>query len=341
MPQTPPQTPPNTAPHVSGLTRRTATLGGLFTLAGLPLTGLAQSWPAKPIRMVVPFPAGGGTDIVARDVANKLTTSIKWTFLVDNKPGSGGNLGIDTAAKASPDGYTLVVGQTSNLAINPTLYSKLPYNPQTDLTPIGLIGEAPLVLVVATNSPYRSLTDVVKAAKAQPQALNCATSGNGTVAHLATELLQREAGVELTHVPYKGASQGLTDVIGGQVQLYISSVPALIGHIKSGKLRALAVTSLQRVDDLPQVPTVAESGYKGFEAVTWFGVLGPAKIPAAVVSGFNTELNKALTAADLRKKLEDQGLKVKTSTPEQFGQLIRNDMDKWGRVVKASGARAD
>ena len=314
-----------------------------FTLlaALVPLNSMADTWPAKPIKMVVPFPAGGGTDIVARDVTNKLSTSIKWSFVVDNKPGSGGNLGIDTAAKATADGYTLVVGQTSNLAINATLYSKLPYNPTTDLTPIGLIGEAPLVLVTANNSPYRTLADVVKAAKAQPEVLNYATSGNGTVAHLATELFQREAGINLTHVPYKGASQGLTDVIGGQVHLYMSSVPTLIGHIKSGKLRPLAVTSLQRVDDLPQVPTVAESGYKGFDAVTWFGVLGPARLPASVVSSVNTELNKALNSPDLRKKLEDQGLTVKTGTPEQFGKLIRADIDKWGRVVKDSGAKAD
>lgn len=337
MPHTPRQAPP----HASHLTRRTATLAGLLSLASLPLAGLAQSWPAKPIRLVVPFPAGGGTDIVARDVSHKITALSQWGFVIDNKPGSGGNLGIDTVAKASPDGYTLVIGQTSNLAINPTLYSKLPYQPLNDLSPIGLIGHAPLVLVVAQSSPYRSLADVIRAAKAQPQALNCATSGNGTVAHLATELLQREAGIQLTHVPYKGASQGLTDVIGGQVQLYMSSVPTLIGHIKSGKLRALAVTSLQRVDDLPEVPTVAESGYKGFEAVTWFGLLGPARLPAPVLSSLSSELNKALAAPDLRKKLEDQGLTVQGSSPEQFLKLMRSDIEKWGRVVKASGARAD
>ena len=314
---------------------------GLLALAALPLHSPAQSWPAKPIRLVVPFPAGGGTDIVARDVSNKITALSQWGFVIDNKPGSGGNLGIDTVAKAPADGHTLVIGQTSNLAINPTLYSKLPYQPLTDLSPIGLIGHAPLVLVVAQSSPYRSLAEVIKAAKAQPQALNYATSGNGTVAHLATELLQREAGVELTHVPYKGASQGLTDVIGGQVQLYMSSVPTLIGHIKSGKLRALAVTSAQRVDDLPQVPTVAESGYKGFEAVTWFGLLGPARLPAPVVASLNSELNKALASPDLRKKLEDQGLTVQGGSPEQFLKLMRSDIEKWGRVVKASGARAD
>lgn len=317
---------------------------GLLVSLSLPCwpgASFAQVWPTKPIRLVVPFPAGGGTDIVARDVAQKITASTRWNFVIDNKPGSGGNLGIDTVAKAAADGYALVIGQTSNLAINPTLYSKLPYNPQTDLTPIGLIGHAPLALVVANNSPYRTLADVITAAKSQPEALNYATSGNGTVAHLATEMFQRIAGIKLTHVPYKGATQGLTDVIGGQVHLYMSSVPTLIGHIKSGKLRALAVTSLQRVDDLPQVPTVAESGYKGFEAVTWFGLLGPARLPTPVVSAVNTELNKALASPDLRKKLEDQGLEVSTGTPEQFGQLIRSDIDKWGRAVKASGARAD
>lgn len=313
----------------------------IWLLALLALSSLAQTWPAKPIRMVVPFPAGGGTDIVARDVTHKITASTQWAFVVDNKPGSGGNLGIDAVAKAPADGYSLVIGQTSNLAINPTLYSKLPYNPQTDLSPVGLIGHAPLLLVVAQSSPFRTLADVVAAAKAQPQALNYATSGNGTVAHLATEMFQREAGIKLTHVPYKGASQGLTDVIGGQVHLYISSVPTLLGHIKSGKLRALAVTSLQRVNDLPQVPTVAESGFKGFEAVTWFGLLGPARLPASVVNSVNIELNKALNSPDLRVKLEEQGLTIRPGTPDQFAKLIQSDIDKWGRVVKSSGARAD
>jgi tripartite-type tricarboxylate transporter receptor subunit TctC len=286
-------------------------------LASLPLISVKaqnESWPAKPIRTVVPFPAGGGTDIVARSVTQKIAGSTKWTFVIENKPGAGGNLGIDTAAKAQADGYTLVIGQTSNLAINPTLYSKLPYDPVKDLTPIGLIGNAPLVLVVATDSPFKTLADVVRAAKAQPGTINYATSGNGTVAHLATELLQKEAAIKLTHIPYRGATQGINDLIGGQVQLYMSSVPTLIGQIKSGKLRALAVTAALRTDDLPQTPTIAESGYKGFEAVTWFGLLGPAKLPAAVVSSANAELNKALNSSDLRKKLEDQGLNVTPSS---------------------------
>lgn len=304
-------------------------------------SALAQAWPSKPIRLVVPFPAGGGTDIVAREVANRATANTKWVFVMDNKPGSGGNIGIDTVAKAPGDGYTIVIGQTSNLAINPTLYPKLPYDPVKDLTPIVTIGSAPLAIVVAADSPYKTLADVVAAAKAKPGAINFATSGNGTVAHLTGELLQREAGVKLTHVPYKGAAQGLTDVIGGSVQLYLSSIPTLIGQIRAGKIRAIAVTSAQRVDDLAQVPTVSESGYKGFESVTWFGYLGPANLPKDVVASLNAEVNKALKAGDLKKKLNEQGLDIIGGTPEAFTKLIREDIVKWGKVVKDSGAKVD
>lgn len=327
-------------PSSLALSRRLA-LALLGALALSPAVAQTDNWPTKPIRMVVPFPAGGGTDIIAREVTQKMAATNKWTFVIDNKPGSGGNIGIDNAAKSSPDGYSLVIGQTSNLAINPSLYSKLPYDPIKDLTPIGLIGNAALVVVVATNSPFRNLGDVINAAKAQPGFVNYATSGNGTVAHLATELLQREANVKLTHIPYKGAAQGINDVIGGQVQVYVSSVPTLIGHIKSGKLRPLAVTSSKRVDDLPQTPTVAESGYKGFDAVTWFGLLGPVKLPAALVANANVELNKALNSPDLRKKLEDQGLTVTPTSSSEFGQLIQGDIAKWAPVVKGSGAKVD
>jgi tripartite-type tricarboxylate transporter receptor subunit TctC len=320
---------------------RRAALGLALVSAFASTAVLAQAWPAKPIKLIVPFPAGGGTDIIGRELAQKVAGNAGWTIVVDNKPGSGGNLGVDAAAKSPADGYTLVLGQTSNLAINPTLYSKLPYDPVKDLSPIGLVASAPLVIVVAADSPYKTLADVVAAAKAKPQALNYATSGNGTVAHLATELFQRTANVQMTHVPYKGAAQGATDLIGGQVQLYVSSVPTLIGHIKNGKMRALAVTSAKRTDDLPQVPTVAESGYKGFEAVTWFGVLGPANLPKDVVTRFNAEMNKALQSPDLLKKLSGQGADVASSTPEQFGKLIRDDIARWGKIVKESGAKAD
>jgi tripartite-type tricarboxylate transporter receptor subunit TctC len=309
--------------------------------SGKPTFAQTDAWPTKPIRMVVPFPAGGGTDIVAREVTSKLASQVKWNFTIDNKPGSGGNIGIDAVAKSPADGLHFVLGQTSNLAINATLYSKLPYDPVNDLTPIGVVGTSPMLIVTAANSAFKTIADVIAAAKAAPAAINYATSGNGTVAHLTTEMLQRETGVKMTHIPYRGAAQGLTDVLSGQVQLYVSSVPTLIGHIKTGKLRALAVTSAKRTDDLPQTPTVAESGYKGFEAVTWFGVLGPAKLPQAIVSSFNAELNKVLANPDLRKRLEDQGLDISPSSPAQFAQLIRADIGKWGRVVTESGAKAD
>ena len=319
---------------------RRGLLAALLAMLAVPVLA-QQAYPNKPIRLVVPFPAGGGTDIIAREVAQKLSTTLGWTFVIDNRPGSGGNLGVDTAAKAAPDGYTLALGQTSNLAINPALYSKMPYDPVKDLAPVGLVASAPLVLVVAADSPYKTLADVVNASKAKPGSLNFASPGNGTVAHLASELLQKTAGVKFIHVPYKGMAQAATDVIGGQVQLYMSSVPTLLGHIKNGKMRAIAVTSLKRVDDLPQVPTVAESGYKGFEAVTWFGVVAPAAVPKDIVLRLNTELNKALQTADVKKKLGDQGAAVLGGTPEQLGALIKSEITRWAPVVKESGAKLD
>ena len=301
----------------------------------------AQAYPVKPIRVVVPFPPGGGTDIVAREVTQHVTTNTKWTFVVDNKPGAGGNLGVDQAAKSPPDGYTIVLGQTSNLAINPTLYSKLPYDPVKDLAPIGLVASAPLVLVVPAQSPYKTLADLVAAAKAKPGEVNFASPGNGTVAHLTGEKFQKAAGVRFTHVPYKGTNQALTDVISGQVQLYISSVPSVLQQIRIGKLRAIAVTSTKRVDDLPQTPTVGEAGYKGFDSATWFGFLAPAGTPKDVVAKLNAEFNKALQQPDLRKRLGDEGADPLGGTPEQFAQVIRDDIVRWGKIVKESGARAD
>jgi tripartite-type tricarboxylate transporter receptor subunit TctC len=203
------------------------------------------------------------------------------------------------------------------------------------------VASAPLVIVASAESPYKTLADVVKASQAKPGSINFASSGNGTVAHLTAESFQKVAGIKLTHIPYKGASQGITDVISGQVQLYVSSIPTLIGHIKSGKMRAIAVTSARRVDDLPQVPTVAESGYKGFEAVTWFGVLGPANLPKDIVARLNADINKALKDPELAKKLGDQGADIAGSTPEQFAKLIQDDIARWGKIVKDSGAKVD
>lgn len=309
--------------------------------SALSAGAFAQAWPAKPIRIVVPFPPGGGTDIIARETSQRVAKATGWTFVIDNKPGAGGNLGVDSVAKSPADGYTIVLGQSSNLAINPTLYSKLPYDPQKDLTPIVLVANAPLVMVTGMNTPYKSLADVVTAAKAKPGQLNFASPGNGTVAHLTSELFQKAAGVKTQHVPYKGAAQALTDVISGTVDLYMSSVPTLLGQIKQGKLRPLAVSSAKRVDDLPGVPTINESGYRGFDAVTWFGLLAPAGTPKEVIVRLNAEFNKTLKDPELIKRLGDEGADAAGGTPEQFAALIRDEIPRWGKVVKDSGAKVD
>ncbi|WP_234197324.1 Bug family tripartite tricarboxylate transporter substrate binding protein [Pseudacidovorax sp. NFM-22] len=320
--------------------RRAALALAAASLLAVAGTAQGETWPARPIRLIVPFPAGGGTDIIARELTNKLT-SYGYNFVVDNKPGSGGNLGVDAAAKAAPDGYTLVLGQTSNLAINPTLYSKLPYDPVKDLTPISLVATSPLVIVAGTATPFKTLDDLVKASKAKPESINFASSGNGTVSHLAMESFQKAAGIQLTHIPYKGAAQGITDVISGQVQLYVSSVPTLQAHIKSGKMHPLAITSLQRAPELPQVPTVAESGYKGFESITWFGIVGPAGLSKDIVAKLNADINKALQDPTLKQKLAGQGADVQGSSAADFARLIRDDIPRWGKLVKDSGAKVD
>ncbi|QYY28345.1 tripartite tricarboxylate transporter substrate binding protein [Cupriavidus pinatubonensis] len=316
---------------------------GLWAVAAslFALTAFAQTYPAKPIRVYVPFPAGGGTDVIAREVSNRVSVTQGWNIVIENKPGSGGNLGVDAAAKAPADGYTLALGQTSNLSVNPTLYARMPYDSVKDLTPISLVASAPLVIVVGADSPYKTLQDIMAASKAKPGSLTFASPGNGTVAHLTIELLQKTANVKFTHVPYKGASQATTDLIGGQVQLYAASIPTLLGQIRSGRLRAIAVTSAQRTTDLPQVPTVAESGYKGFESVTWFGFVGPAGIPQPIVTRLNAEINKVLQSPELKKKLSEQGATVLGGTPEQFASLIRSEIGRWSPIVKASGAKLD
>jgi tripartite-type tricarboxylate transporter receptor subunit TctC len=330
-----------TAPRrFTGFVAASALVASAMLLAQSPASAQG-SYPSRPIKLIVPFPAGGGTDLIAREVANKVAVANGWSIIIDNKPGSGGNLGVDAAAKSPADGYTLVLGQTSNLAINPTLYPKLPYNPEKDLTPIVTVASAPLALVVAADSPYKTLADVVAAAKAKPDSLNYASSGSGTVAHLAAELLQKTAGVKFTHVPYKGAAQGSTDLIGGQIQMYMSSVPTLIGYVKNGKMRVLAVTSAKRTADLPAVPTVAESGFKGFEAVTWFGVAGPAGLPKDVVAKVNGAFNKALQDPEVRQKLANQGADALGGTPDQFARLIHDDIRRWAPIVKESGAKVD
>lgn len=312
-----------------------------LSLATLSAGALAQAWPAKPIRIVVPFPAGGGTDTIARETSQRVAAATGWTFVIDNKPGAGGNLGVDAVAKSPADGYTIVIGQTSNLAINPTLYARMPYDSQKDLAPIVLLANAPLVMVTGMTTPLKTLDEAVSTAKARPGALNFASPGNGTVAHLTSVLFQKAAGIQTQHIPYKGAAQALTDVISGSVELYMSSVPTLIGQIRNQKLRPLAVTSAKRVDDLPDVPTINESGYSGFDAVTWFGLLAPTGTPGDVIARLNAEFNKALQNPELRKRLGDEGADAAGGTPEQFAALIKDDIPRWGKVVKESGARVD
>ena len=299
------------------------------------------NWPTKPIRLVVPFPAGGGTDIIAREASQRVSRATGWNFVIDNRPGAGGNLGVDAVAKAPADGYTIVIGQTSNIAINPTLYSKLPYDPVKDLTPVVLLATAPLVMVTGAGTPYKTLADVVGVARAKPGHLNFASPGNGTVAHLTGELFQKAAGIKAQHVPYKGSSQAMGDVIAGTVEIYLSSVPTMIGQIKQGKVRPLVVTSAKRVDDIPDVPTINESGYKGFDAVTWFGLLVPTGTPKEVVARINAEFNKALKQPELSKRLSDEGADIAGGTPEQFAALIKDDIPRWGKVVRESGAKVD
>jgi len=302
---------------------------------------MAQAYPAKPIRLIVPFPPGGGTDIAARTIANKLTDSVKWTFVVENKPGAGGNLGVEQAVRSPADGYTLVVGQTSNLAINPTLYAKLAYDPLRDLSPVALIVSAPVVFVVAANSRYASLGDLLAAAKTDPGGVTFASPGNGTVSHLAGELLQRATGVKLTHVPYKGAAQALTDTLGGQVQSLMSSVPSALSQIRAGRLRAIAVTSAKRTPELPDAPTIAESGYRGFEANTWYGLLAPAGTPAPIIARLNDEVNRVLRTPEVRERLASEGGEALGGSPEQFASFLKAEHAKWGRIVRESGARAE
>jgi tripartite-type tricarboxylate transporter receptor subunit TctC len=259
---------------------------------------------------------------------------------VDNRPGAGGNIGVDAAAKSAPDGYTLVMGQTSNLSISPSLYAKLNYDPVKDLEPVALVGSGPIAIVVRSDSPYKTLADLVNAAKAKPGSVTMATSGNGTVAHLTGVRLMTATGAKFEHIPYKGASGAVPDLLGGNVDFFMSSVPTVSGQIASGKIRALAVTSAKRSAILPNVPPVGET-VKGFEANTWFGILAPAKTPKAIIDTLNAAINKALQDPGVRKSIEGEGGEVLGGTPEQFAKLVKSDLAAWTTVVKASGAKVD
>ena len=301
----------------------------------------AADYPSKFVTLIVPYAAGGSSDTRARQVAEKIAGYLGKPVVVDNKPGAGGNIGIDAVAKSPPDGYTIGLGQTSNLAINPTLYPKLPYDSLKDFVPIVLVADAPLVLVVPAGSPYKTLAELVAAAKKKPGDISLGSPGNGTVAHLTGELLQTAAGIKLQHIPYKGSAQAMTDLIGGQVQVYMSSVPTALSHIKGGKLRPIAVTSTKRVPALPDVPTISEAGYKGFDANTWFGLVAPKGTPPAIVDKINAEVNKVLKSPDVREKFAAEGGGPMGGTSAEFAALLKTDHAKWGKVVKDSGVKLD
>jgi tripartite-type tricarboxylate transporter receptor subunit TctC len=303
-------------------------------------TAAAQEYPSKPIKLIVPFPPAGGTDIMSRVVAQKLTDANKWTVVIDNRPGAGGNIGVDAAAKSAPDGYTIVMGQTSNLAINPTLYKDIPYDPMRDLVPVVLVGEGPIALAVRNESPIKTLADLVAAAKAKPGAITMASPGSGTVAHLSGVRLMQAAGVKFEHIPYKGASAAIPDLLGGNVDFYMSSVPSIQSQAAAGRVRVLAVTSKRRSPIFPNVPTVSET-YPGFDAVTWFGILAPARTPSPIVARLNAEINKALQDPGVRKAIEKEGGEVIGGTQQQFADLMKSDLAAWSTVVKASGAKVD
>ena len=302
----------------------------------------AQDYPTRPIRVIVPFTAGAGTDIVGRAIAQALNDAWKQSVVVDNRPGAGGTIAGELVARASADGYTLMLGNVSTLAIAPALNPKLPYNPLRDFAPITLITTSENVLVLHPSVPVLSMKEFIAYARANPRKLNYGSSGNGTTSHLGGAMFVSMTGTEMTHVPYKGSGPMLTDLLAGQLQLSFSSVPTALPHIKSGRLRALAVTLLTRSSVLPDLPTVQEAaGLKGFEISLWQGIVAPAATPRAIVMKLNQQIAASLRTPDMKHKLTVQGLDAVGNSPEQFGVYIREEIAKWTRVVLSSGARAE
>lgn len=303
----------------------------------------AQSivYPTRPVRVVVPFPAGGTTDILARAAAQKLTEAWGQPVIVDNRPGAGGNIGSELVAKSAPDGYTLEMGTVGTHAINASLYANMAYDHVKDFVPIVLVAGVPNVLVINPSVPVNSVQELIAYSKANPGKLNFASSGNGTSIHLSGELFKTMTGVQITHVPYKGSAPALTDLMGGQVQIMFDNLPSSLAFIKAGKLKALAVTSATRAAALPEVPTMMEAGVPGFEASSWFGILAPAGTPRAIVNKVNADTNKWLSSPDAKEKLSAQGAVAAGGTPEDFARHIVAETAKWAKVVKESGAKVD
>ena len=300
-----------------------------------------DAYPAKPIRIIVPFPPAGGTDVLSRSIAQAMTNDTKWVFVVENKPGAGGNIGLDAAAHSPPDGYTLAMGQTANLAVNPALYSSMTFDPLKDFAPIALLSSQPLILVVDAKSPFQSLKDFVEAAKKNPGKFNMASAGNGTTSHLAGELFRTMAGIDITHVPYRGGAAAATDVVAGQVQMMIDVMPNAYPLVKSGRVRGLAVTTANRFPTAPEFPTIAEAALPGFEVSAWDGVFAPAGTPMAIVTKLNGAIRQALDDPQVKESLLAHGALVVPGTPEDFGRFIAAESEKWAKVVRQSGAKID
>jgi tripartite-type tricarboxylate transporter receptor subunit TctC len=319
-----------------------------IVIAGVVLAALvapavvqAQSYPSKPIRLIIPFPPGGSTDILGRSVAQKLSEAWGQQIIVDNRGGAGGTIGADLAAKAPADGYTLLMGHIGTLAVNVTLYPKLTYDPVKDFTPVSMVALVPNVLVVHPSLPVKTVTELIAYAKANPGRLNYSSGGNGSAAHLAVEYFKLQTQTDIVHVPYKGTGPSVTDLIAGQVSLTMTGAPAVMPHVQSGRIRALGVSSPQRVPALPQIPTVAESGVPGFDATQWYGVVAPAGTPKDIVAKLNAEIRKIMQSKEMLDRLATEGAIAAPGTPEQFGAYIKSEITRWGGVVRAAGMKAD
>jgi len=315
-------------------------IGALF-LSLLIQNVVAQNYPDRQITLVVPGAASGGMDVIARALAERLTATLKQSIVVDNKPGANGNIAADIVAKSKPDGYTMLLGQTAQFAINPALYQKIPFDPIKDFVPIVMLAEAPNIIFVASDSPYKTLSDIVKAAQVSSKTLDLATPGNGTPSHLISEMFQKASGTKFTHIPYKGASAAITDLVGGRVAVMMSSVPSALGQIKSGKVRPIAVSSAKRIPVLPNVPTIGESGYPGFNIGTWYGLFVPKGTSQSIVNELNAAANLAINSSLFKDKIFSEGGVVIGGDSKTFSNTVAADYVTWNRIVKDSGAVID